>query len=167
MPTSFVARVSRWRTGLMVLGAAVFVAAGIFLLGIDGPEQTETRFWGWASIIFFGLAGMACIPQLFRTEPVLEIDSNGILWRRWSEDRIPWSAIVRAEIKLVQRQKFLSLWLRDPERYRSTRLIGKLGRANKTMGFGDIALNLSGTDQGFDAMIEVISQCAPQLVQPR
>lgn len=167
MPASFVARVSRWRTGLMVFGAAVFVAAGIFLVGIDEPGQTETRFWGWASIIFFGLAGLVWVRQLFRTEPVLEIDSNGILWRRWSDERIPWSAIVRADIKVLQRQKFLSLWLRDPEGYRSSRLLGKLARTNKAMGYGDIALNLSGTDQGFDAMIDVVSQCAPGLIQPR
>ena len=166
MPNTFVANISRWRTALMVFGCLVGIGAGILLITIDYLEQLEAWFWGWACILFCALAGLVLIRQLFRTEPVLEINSSGILWRRWSDDRIPWSAIVRAEIKLVQRQKFLSLWLRDPERYRSSRLLGKLAGANKAMGFGDIALNLNGTDQSFDAMIDSVSQCAPQLIQP-
>lgn len=167
MVGAFVARVSRWRSGLLVLGSLVFIAAGVFVLGIHDPERPMLPFWGWAGIIFASLTAVAWTRQLFQTEPVLEIDGQGILYRRWSDDRIPWSAIARAEIGLIRRQKFLSLWLRDPDRYQSTRLLGKVAKGNKLMGFGDIALNLTGTDQSFESMLRAVERFAPELVRPR
>lgn len=166
MAEAFVARVSRWRTGLMVVGSVVFVAAGVFLVNIHDPEEPMMPFWGWACIIFFSVAGLAWSSQLFLTEPVLEIDAQGILWRRWSDDRIPWNAIVRTEIGAVRRQEFLSLWLRDLDRYQSSRLLGKVAKGSKLMGFGDIALNLTGTDQSFESMIRAVERFAPNVMRP-
>lgn len=86
----------------------------------------------------------------------MEIDSRGILWRRWSDQVIPWSAIVRAEPYAVYNQKFLSLWLDAPDRYPARSTLGKLSRMNKGMGFGDIALSMQGTDQSFDRLLDVV-----------
>ena len=70
----------------MVFGCLIGIGAGIFLVTIDDPGEADAWFWGWLCIIFCGLAGVVWSRQLFRAEPVLEIDSNGILWRRWSDD---------------------------------------------------------------------------------
>ena len=166
MSEPLIARVSRLRNGLLVLGAAGFVAAGIFLLGVDDPRRPMMHFWSWVAIVFFGAAALVGIRQFFRTEPVVEIDARGLLWRRWSDERIPWSAFDRAEIGEIRRQRFLSLWLRDPERYRSTSLTGRLAGANKALGFGDISINVTGTDQKFDALAGAINRYAPELRQP-
>ncbi len=115
-----------------------------------------TWAFGWFTILFFGACAATIAKQLFRTGPVIEIDQKGILWRRWSDEVIPWSAILQAEQRSVYSQKFLCLWLDAPERYPSRSTLGKLSALNKGMGFGDIALSTQGTDQSFEQLVEVV-----------
>lgn len=119
-------------------------------------DPAMTRAFGWFTILFFGACAVSIAKQLFRTGPVIEIDQKGILWRRWSDEIIPWSAILQTEQRSVYSQKFLCLWLDAPERYPSRSSFGKLSGLNKGMGFGDIALSTQGTDQSFDRLVEVV-----------
>jgi len=155
------ARVSKGKTIGLVLIAAVFVAIGIWMVTDPQPSRRigdVALVWsvGWLSIVFFGACGAIGARQLFRTRSVLEIDAQGILWRRWSDQIIPWSAVVRAELRSVYGQNFLCLWLDAPARYPSRSTLGKLSALNKGMGFGDIALSTQGTDQSFDRLVEVV-----------
>lgn len=165
MNEQLVAYVSKEKTGLLILAAAGFVAAGIWF-AVDANDIAASsrrlrdpaivQLIGWGAILL-GLGGGAVMLRQFRQDgPVMEIDGHGILWQRWSDQIIPWSAIVRAEPRTVYNQKFLSLWLNEPERYPARSTLGKLSRMNKGMGFGDIALSMQGTDQSFDRLVEVV-----------
>jgi hypothetical protein len=68
---------------------------------------------------------------------------------------------VRAEAMSLGRQRFLALWLQDPARHRSTHLLGRIAGANKSMGFGDIALSVSGTDRSFADLAAAFDHYAP------
>ncbi len=157
------ARVSKGEVSFFALLCAGCVALGIWF--IASPEDLVTRRYsstafisgvGWILAVFCGLCLAAFIRQLFRTGPVIEIDERGILWRRWSDTTIPWNAITRAEVGAVGEQKFLSLWLDEPESYPGRSTLGKLSHMNKGMGFGDLALSMQGTDQSFDRLVEVV-----------
>lgn len=161
MNERLVARVSKSKTIGLVLIAVGFVAIGIWMVADPEPNRrigVAALVWGlgWLSIVFFGACGLIGARQLFRRTSVLEIDEQGILWRRWSDQIIPWSAVVRAEPSSVYRQNFLCLWLDAPERYPSRSTLGKLSGLNKGMGFGDIALSMQGTDQSFERLVEVV-----------
>jgi hypothetical protein len=112
----------------------------------------------YVGIAFFGLCALAGARQLFRTEPVLEIDQAGILWRRWSDQIIPWSAIAGMSVLHIRRQRSLTLTLFAPENFPGKGLMGLLAGPNRAMSGGDISLNLAGTDRGFDDMLAAIDR---------
>lgn len=163
MTERLVARVSKGEVSFFALLCAGGAALGIWC--IVSPEDFVTRRYsspgfisavGWIVTVIFGLGLAAFVRQLFRTGPVLEIDGRGILWRRWSDTIIPWTAITRVEVKTMREQKFLSLWLDEPESYAGRSTLGRLSSMNKGMGFGDVALSMQGTDQSFDRLVEVV-----------
>ena len=168
----FVAHASKGKILLILLGGVVLIGAAGFMLLYPGEFPEYARIFGilipiawiaWVAVIFFGLCSLLWIRQMMRSGPVIEISSAGLRWRNWSDDLIPWGAFTRAEITSMQRQRFVSLWLRDPGAYRSSTILGRLAGANKAMGFGDIALGAQGTDRGFDELAEAVHAHAPGL----
>jgi hypothetical protein len=157
----FVAETSKTRVALMMLGSIAFVAAGAWMVTHFPDDLARLPFgilipvpWlGWAAIVFFGLAGVAWSRQFFSGGPVIEMSPEGLYYRRWSETTIPWDAFDRAAIGEIQRQRMLTLWLRDPADYPSTTLQGRTAGANKAMGFGDICLSAIGLDRSFDEIV--------------
>jgi len=167
MEYAFVANVSRRRTALLVLGAVVFVAIGFLMLRAPGHDIFRLLS-GWAAILFFGLCGLIGLSQLFRSGPDIRIDERGIWWRRWSDQRIPWSAITAFYTASVGRTSFLCLKLADRDAYPSTRVLGKFAGLNRASGFGDIAVGVTGTDRSFAELIAAVERVAPRalLVPP-
>lgn len=158
----FVARVSRLRTGLLIAGALGFVAVCGWILSLSrGAVGEKAVIASYAGIAFFGLCALAGTRQLFRSEPVLEIDEAGILWRRWSDQVIPWSAIKGMSIWQFRRQRSLTIKLLDPEDYPGKGLMGLLAGPNRAISGGDISLNIAGTDRRFDEMLAAIDHFAP------
>jgi hypothetical protein len=158
----FVARVSRVRTIVLIAGPLGFVAICLWILSLPPGEISEKALIAsYVGIPFFGLCAIVGVRQLFRTTPVLEIDENGILWRRWSDDIIPWSAIRGMSIMEIRRQRSLTLKLVEPERYPGKGLMGLLAGANRAMSGGDISLNMAGTDRRFDELLAAMDQFAP------
>ena len=111
---------SRLRVSLILLGAALFVAGGIWL--VMHPSRGDTGMeWlmGWACIVFFGAVGLFALSRLFSRKPALTIDHAGITDNAsgLSAGFIPWSDVVDAQVIKFQQQKFLGLSLRNPEDY--------------------------------------------------
>ena len=106
----------------------------------------------WLSILCFGFASIIMLMRLFDRDDQIRADAQGLYWKRWSPDVIPWNEIADVSEAGVQRQRILCLHLRHPERYPSHTLLGRLASANKVMGFGDIAINAMGTDRSFDEL---------------
>ena len=158
----FVARVSRLRTGLLIAGALGFVAACLWILSLPPGEIGEkVVIAAYVGIPFFGLCAVVAARQLFRTDPVMEIDEAGILWRRWSDQRIPWSAIKGMSVLQIRNQRSLTLKLVDPDHYPGKGLMGLLAGPNRAMSGGDISLNMAGTDRRFDEMLAAVDRFAP------
>ena len=163
MDIAFVANVSRRRTALLVLGAIGFVVAGVFML--RDPEGGLTLMvFGWAAILFFGLCGLIGIRQLFRSGPDIRIDEQGIWWRRWSDQVVPWEAIVALYPAGVGRTAFLCLKLVDPAAYPSTHVMGKFAGINRASGFGDISVTTTGTDRSFTELLAAVERFAPRVL---
>ncbi|MDP9912316.1 hypothetical protein J2W27_004442 [Variovorax boronicumulans] len=118
--TSVVVYPSRLRMALMLLGALAFVAGGVWLL-MHPFRETRVAGWvvAWASILFFGAAGLFALTRLFSRKPALTIDHTGIVDNAsgLAAGFIPWSDVVDAQVFEFQRQRFLGLSLRNPQDY--------------------------------------------------
>lgn len=154
----FVARVSVWRTGGIALASAGLAALGGYMLVLPEPG---VRWIGGGIAALFGLLAIGCVRQLLRTDPVIEIGPEGVLWRRWSDQLVPWSAITRVAVRRVRYQRFVCLWLADPSAYPPARRFGKLSRVNKALGFGDLPLATGGLDRHTDELVAAIAAYRP------
>jgi hypothetical protein len=158
----FVARNSLGRIALLLIGALIFVAGGLWLAGLFGPPPKPGREWiGWVAILFFGLGGLAMASRLFDRDDWLVVDRNGIRWRQWSEATIPWPAIRSWSQYSLRGQQFLCLQLKDPSQFPGSGIGAWLRGFNKAIGFGDIALSVAGTDRTFDELAAAVRRYAP------
>jgi len=141
----------------MVLGCFAFVAAGLWIAGVFGEAPEPGREWvGWLSAVFFGACGAVACSRLFDDDVQLRISGSGIYYSQWSEQTIPWGAIAEVSVVEFKRHKFLNLHLVRPALYPSTTLSGKMAKANRMLTGGDITINLTGMDCGFDEVFAAI-----------
>ena len=147
-------KASRVKYLILLITAAAFTVAGVFIILVDGPAWV-----GWMSIVFFGCGGIPVfIWQLIDSRPRLVIDDVGLFDRTLGVGKIPWDEITGAYKKTIQGSAFVCLHLLDPERY-----VGKLSavkramlRTNEKLGFTPISLNLSGTTVDPDQVVELV-----------
>ena len=154
----FVARASRTKIGITLALSAVMIAFG---LGLWLSDELALRLFGSLIALVFAFAAVVSARRLRDERPEFEIDARGILWRGWSDERIPWVAIERAAVRRMRRQRFICLWLRDPDAHRSPRLLGRLTRANRALGFGDIALNPDGAACDLSDLVAAVRRYRP------
>jgi hypothetical protein len=165
----FVAMPSRPRIALLILGSIGFVATGLWMIGAFGDPPEMNRYSplfitiiGWASILFFGFCGFMGIKLLFDRDEQVRINASGVYWKRWSDQTILWADITDVGVWEHHRQKAIILNLRDPARYRSSTMMGKLSGANRALTGGDVAISLTGTDRKFDdAMAAILHHWQP------
>jgi len=86
--------------------------------------------------------------QLASSGPRLVIDDAGILDRTLKVGVIEWDDVEDATVGYIQGNAFVCMHLREPEKYlrRLSPVMRRIARANRSMGFTDLSLNLSGTD---------------------
>ena len=98
---------------------------------------------------------------VFFRKPIIEVDGEGLLWRRWSRKRIGWDAVQRWQVRRHMGIAFVTLWLHQPSEYRSTTIHRLLAPANKWLGMGDVTLNAGGTNRSFEELAAAIGRYAP------
>jgi hypothetical protein len=158
---------SKTRLVLMLIGALLFVAIGLWMVGAFGepprPRGLAGRLtWvGWIGIPFFGLAAVAIAAKLRDKSAQLVIDGRGILWRPWSDSVIPWSEVERIEERQIARQTMFAVYLRDPTLCPPTRWTGKLSARQRGFGMGDMSLTLSGTDRNEQELRDALTRFCP------
>jgi hypothetical protein len=159
----FVARNSPLRLSLLLLAAIVFVALGLWVAGVFGPSPKPGREWfGWLAILFFGFAGVKGAQRLSDRSDQMVIDRNGIFWRQWSETTIPWSAVRSFSQRSVKGQHFVCVHLKDASMFPRSGAGAWLAGLNRGLDFGDVALNVTGTDRNFAELVAAIERYAPQ-----
>jgi hypothetical protein len=141
---------------MLFLALAVgFTASGIVMIvTAKGSDQAA----GWACTLFFGAGIPLFIKQLVDTRARLVIDNAGVFDRTLGIGVIPWHEITGAYLRSIASSDFICLELRDPERF-----LGQLSavkrsvmRANESLGFTPINLNLSGVRGNSRDILEVV-----------
>jgi hypothetical protein len=150
-----VIRASRTKYALFLILAVGFTAAGVFMIvTAKGSDQAI----GWACTLFFGAGIPLFIKQLVDTRARLVIDDAGVFDRTLGIGVIPWQEITGAYLRSIASSDFICLELRNPELF-----LGKLSpikrsvmRANESLGFTPINLNLSGVKGDSRDILELV-----------
>lgn len=111
---------------LLLLGALAFVACGIaFVLyperfdGFRVPPPAFVRIVGIISIVFFGTCLVHIFKKLLQASDGLRIDDKGITDNSTASavGFIPWDDIEKIEPIVFNRQKFILIFVKHPDRY--------------------------------------------------
>jgi hypothetical protein len=137
--------------------------AGAWVAGLFGPAPRPGREWaGWLAMVFFGLCAVIAVRRMFDRSDQMVIDRNGILWRRWSDATIPWTAVRGWSVAQVRSQRFICLFLKDPSQFPRAGAGALVGGLNRGLGFGDVTLTAAGTDRSFDELLAAVECWAPE-----
>lgn len=144
MPDRIEIKFSRVKMSLLLLLASVFVAGGIFIL--FRADELREKIIGWTSIIFFGFGAVVFVRQLLNTKPRIILDDEGIEDKSLDIGKILWDDIEAAYPNNIFTNKFISLKVRDVEKYlrRTSKPKRKLASYNQALGFETLNLNLVG-----------------------
>lgn len=153
----FVARPARGRLALMLVGAVLFVPAGLWVAGLFGEPPRPGREWaGWLGAVAFFLLAVFAAARLRDGSDQLVVDETGFTWRQWSDEHIPWEAVRSIDEQSVGRQIMFAVHLHDPAAHPPARLIGRIASAQRGMGRGDFWIVASGTDRSADEVREAL-----------
>ncbi len=155
---------------LYIVGSAVFVVLGFWLLSLDSEAIRPLRLFlspilvhgiGWAGVVFFGLCGIVGVRKLFDKRPGLRFTKTGLIDNSSgvSVGLIPWSDILGTEIYRIQRQRILLVKVANPEKYIETG--GPLKRwakkANFKMYGSPISISSNALKIDFDKLVDVFN----------
>lgn len=152
----FVAHPSRWKAlaALLLIGGIAIVGTVGLVLPADAPWWA--RLWGLGIVVPLALWCVQLSRQAFTDRPLIEADAEGIVWHRWSPQRIPWSAVKGWQDRHYINTRQFSLWLKDPAKYPATTINRWLGIGNRWLGFGHVTFSAAGTDRTDAELREVL-----------
>lgn len=86
------------------------------------------------------------------------IDEQGVLDRTLGVERIAWGDIESAYVRSINGNDFICLELRNQEQYwrKLSKVKRAMAAANRSLGFTDFNLNLSGVDVRTDEVFELV-----------
>ncbi|MEL6871074.1 MAG: STM3941 family protein [Pseudomonadota bacterium] len=164
-----VVALSKVKIVIALLGIIVFVALGAWLLSLDAESiEGQRRFsnvtfvhgLGVVSIVFFGLCGVLGVRKLLDRSPGLILSKEGILDNSSgiSLERIPWSEVTGISEYQIQRQKFISIQLKDPEKYinKANALKRMTHRANMKMCGTPMNISANSLKMSYDELRDTI-----------
>ncbi len=123
-----VIELSKTKLLLLALAALVFVVIGLWMFTLDTEAiengrrlNNPTLFYSVAiaAVLFFGAAGTWAIKKLFDKTPGLILSEEGFTDNSSgiAAGPIPWSEVTSVAESQIQRQKFVSIYVDDPEKY--------------------------------------------------
>lgn len=135
---------SRTKLILLFLLALIFVVGGIFILFT--AKDLRGKIIGWSAIIFFGFGLIVFLKQLLNTKPRIILDDEGIEDKSLGIGKILWDDIEAAYPNNIISNKFISLKLKNVEKYlqKTSKAKEKLASYNHALGFEALNLNLVG-----------------------
>ena len=136
-------------TGLICLG--VLMVAANYLAATHASGYEVVAPWFCVPVFSVGVV-LACV-QLFRREPSIVMNNEGISGRQMGSQPVKWSDIASVSVGQVRRQKFLCLWLRDQDTY-----VAALPAARRLMAKASIALGLPATSLSFTGLVPGVEQ---------
>ncbi len=155
----------------LILGSIIVVVLGAWFLSLDAQSIESSRRFnsptlvygiGIVSIVLFGLSGLFGIKKLFDKSPGLILNSEGILDNSsgLSAGLIPWSEVMDIGEYQVQKQKFISIHVQDPEKYANNgnALKRMANRANIKMCGTPINISANSLKIGYKELLDVIQE---------
>jgi hypothetical protein len=142
---------SRWKNVLFLLASLGFVAGGIGMV-MDG------EMFGWTAILLFGGGALVFIRQLIDARARLIIDKDGITDRTMGVGTIKWEEIENAYVSSISGNDFICLEVKNPEQYinKLSKVKRALAGANRSLGFTELSVNLSGVDVSTEEVFELV-----------
>lgn len=148
---------SKGKLVLLLVGAMAFVAAGawMFIVNPDpGSGLTRlitfdgklTQTWGAFAAVFFLACAVRAIQMLLDKSPRIVLSDAGVLDRTLSKETIVWSDIDGAEVKDLMNQKFICLFIKNPDKY-AGQLSGPMklsASGNKSLVGTPFVMNMAG-----------------------
>ncbi|MDB5666759.1 STM3941 family protein [Cypionkella sp.] len=119
----------------LLLVAIVFIALGILLIyvSLGNPERRKILFFGWLSVLFFGMCSGLVLYRLFYASKTPVIFSpTGLIDKRSFIGEIPWSAIARVSVFSTPRSSLIRLELVSYGSYRLQ--LSRSGKFVRSMG---------------------------------
>ena len=164
--TTHIIPLSKTKITFLILGAIFLVAAGVWLfMNADQfPEKNPnfTRLVGMAGVIFFGACAAYGILKLFDSVPGLIVDSKGIFDNSSgiSAGLIPWSDIAGFTVGSIRGQSFLSIDVRNPDKYiqRASGLKRLLVSLNARYFGSPIHISSNSLKIPFDQLLRIVGE---------
>src|SRR5262245_34837868 len=153
-----------------VLGGAAFAALGLGLyLNPDQISRRPPLFLKAVGVVcagFFGSIAVQAAAKLFSTAPGLIIDSEGIVDNSSgvAVGPIPWSDIKRIGISTSEERRFITIEVRDPQKYiQRGNLVKRVLRGQNMKYFGGpIHISADTLRIDFDELVKVIKAARAQ-----
>jgi hypothetical protein len=162
----FVAHVSRLKVAGVLICGSIFIVAGIWLLlNADASHRSPPviAYVAGAAMLVYTASAMLAIGSLLDLgRPLIEIGSDGLIWRHWSGQRVPWRAIKRAHLRRAATQSIL-FTLHQPRLYPPRGLRRPAVAISRLFGGDGIVFSNQASDQSFEAMLEAVRRFAPDL----
>ncbi len=149
-------RTSLWKSFFFVLLCLMFVLMGIFILVVG--EDRKSFFIAIACIGFFGFGLIVLLRQAIDRSPRIIIDQYGVFDSTLGVGRIDWEDIKISLLTAVFSNNFICLKLSNTSRYleRLSNLSKNLAKVNKSLGFGELNLNLTLVDMKPKEIQEIV-----------
>ncbi len=142
--------------GLLLIGS-VLIATSVFCTTL--PEL-YAKIAGWTGVIFFGLCQCAVGRRLFQTSVVkIAMDDAGIHTGS-SQGVVEWSDVIGFRIDSLYGNKFLSIFVRDVEKYlaRMPPLARQSAQTHPNMGLSEITLSFTGLTPGLSEACHYLAE---------
>ena len=167
-PDSIVIYHSRKKLLLLSVGAAMFIAFGVFLLTTG---KVEDRILGIAGLVIFGLCLLAIIWQLMKRAPALIIHYSGILYNpsHSSSGFLRWEEISGIFIATMtgrgHKQRFLAIVPKDLNAFLSRQSAFKTRLAKMSIRLVGAPINISASTLpiSLEELIQNIQQKCPSI----
>lgn len=121
-PEQIAIPLSKRKLLLFALGGVAFAALGVWLF-INADDMPKSpllvRAVSVVCVGFFGLIAIQAGAKILSTSPGLVIDAEGLVDNASgvAVGRIPWSDIKKIRITTSETHRFLTIELRDPQKY--------------------------------------------------
>ena len=161
--------ISKVKTLLILLGALAFVVLGVWFLTLDTQAIEAQRKFnspvlvygiGGVAIAFFGACGIFAVKKLFDSSPGLVLNRQGLTDNSSaiSVGFVPWSEVSRIEEHQIQKQRFISIFVDNPDKYMNAGnvLQRKARQANLKMCGTPISISSNALKMKYDDLYSVI-----------
>lgn len=159
--------ISKNKSLLAFLGCIVFVLLGGWIIKSEAVFFPLNWIIGGASVGFFGLGSIFILKNFFQQEPGLVINNEGITDNSSavSVGFIPWEEITRIGSTEVFSQKFVLIFVDDPEKYLnrpSSEISRKAAKSNYNNYGTPITISANSLKINFKKLVGTLNTWFPQ-----